>query len=150
MYKSLLSEYEERQRALMLENAELKKVLQQMKKEMVSILSPRKPSRGALAEDSLEQVNTLCCSTGGHAGMNPFAFMIWLLWDRSQAHSDKEDETAWDSSREPLDQSCEHAREQLTNSIRQQWRRLKSHMERLDSQGTTPLHSLLLQQRGLH
>ncbi|XP_067109652.1 synovial sarcoma, X breakpoint 2 interacting protein a [Osmerus mordax] len=107
MYKSLLSEYEERQRVLMLENAELKKVLQQMKKEMVSILSPKKPSRGARAEDSLEQ-----------------------------AYSDKEEEMAWDSSREPLDQSCEHAREQLTNSIRQQWRRLKSHMERLDSQAS--------------
>uniref|UniRef100_A0A8C7H5K3 Synovial sarcoma, X breakpoint 2 interacting protein a n=1 Tax=Oncorhynchus kisutch TaxID=8019 RepID=A0A8C7H5K3_ONCKI len=88
MYKSLLSDYEGRQRALMLENVELKKVLQQMKWEMVSILSPRKScSRGDCAEDSLER-------------------------------------------------SCEHAREQLTNSIRQQWRRLKSHMERLDSQAS--------------
>ena len=39
-------------------------------------------------------------------------------------------------SRENLDQSCEQAREQLTNSIRLQWRRLKNHMEKLDSQGT--------------
>ncbi|KAM6948248.1 LOW QUALITY PROTEIN: alanine aminotransferase 2-like [Aplochiton taeniatus] len=105
MYKSLLKDYESRHRTLMLENAELKKVLQQMKRDMVSILSPRKPySRGADADDSMEQ--------GG---------------------SDKEEE-AFDSSREAgLDQSVSRAREQLTNSIRQQWRRLKSHMERLDS-----------------
>lgn len=109
MYKSLLSNYEDRQRSLMLENAELKKVLQQMKKEMVSILSPKKPCRGAHADDSLEQA----CS------------------DREE-----EEEDVCDSSRETLDQSCEHAREQLTNSIRQQWRRLKSHMERLDSQAS--------------
>lgn len=31
--------------------------------------------------------------------------------------------------------SCDHAREKLTNSIRQQWRKLKHHVERLDSQG---------------
>lgn len=41
-----------------------------------------------------------------------------------------------DYSREALDQSCDHAREQLTNSIRQQWRKLRNHMEKLDSQGT--------------
>uniref|UniRef100_A0A8C7VX45 Uncharacterized protein n=1 Tax=Oncorhynchus mykiss TaxID=8022 RepID=A0A8C7VX45_ONCMY len=93
MYRSLLSDYEVRHRALMLENVELKKVLQQMKWEMVSILSPspRKPYR---------------------------------------------DKEVGDCSRETLDQSCEHAREQLTNSIRQQWRRLKSHMEKLDSQAS--------------
>ena len=44
MYKSLLNDYEVSQRSLMLENAELKKVLQQMKKEMIHILSPR-PTR---------------------------------------------------------------------------------------------------------
>ncbi|KAL0966262.1 hypothetical protein UPYG_G00293110 [Umbra pygmaea] len=119
MYKSLLGDYEARQRALMLENSELKKVLQQMKKDMVSILSPspRKPRSGSRAdrvEDSLEL-----------------------------AGSDREEEVG-DCSREGLDhscdhtrdQTCEHAREQLTNSIRQQWRRLKSHMERLDSQAS--------------
>lgn len=53
----------------------------------------------------------------------------------SQADSDGEEKAA-DSSRETLDQSCEHAREQLTNSIRQQWRKLRNHMEKLDSQGT--------------
>ncbi len=57
MYKSLLSDYEASQRALMLENAELKKVLQQMKKEMMNILSPRQPSaRVTTADDSHEQV----------------------------------------------------------------------------------------------
>lgn len=53
----------------------------------------------------------------------------------AQADSDGE-EKAGDCSRESLDQSCEHAREQLTNSIRQQWRKLRNHMEKLDSQGT--------------
>uniref|UniRef100_A0A8P4GA57 Afadin-and alpha-actinin-binding protein n=1 Tax=Dicentrarchus labrax TaxID=13489 RepID=A0A8P4GA57_DICLA len=107
MYKSLLSDYEASQRALMLENAELKKVLQQMKKEMMHILSPRQLStRGATADDS-----------------------------QDQADSDGE-EKAGNSSRETLDQSCEHAREQLTNSIRQQWRKLRNHMEKLDSQAS--------------
>lgn len=42
MYKTLLSDYDTRQKELLLENAELNKVLQQMKKDMVSILSTRK------------------------------------------------------------------------------------------------------------
>ncbi|CDQ80895.1 unnamed protein product [Oncorhynchus mykiss] len=115
MYRSLLSDYEVRHRALMLENVELKKVLQQMKWEMVSILSPspRKPCSSFRdhVEDSLELI--------------PYV----------TAGSDRDKEVG-DCSRETLDQSCEHAREQLTNSIRQQWRRLKSHMERLDSQAS--------------
>uniref|UniRef100_A0A8C7H5T6 Synovial sarcoma, X breakpoint 2 interacting protein a n=1 Tax=Oncorhynchus kisutch TaxID=8019 RepID=A0A8C7H5T6_ONCKI len=114
MYKSLLSDYEGRQRALMLENVELKKVLQQMKWEMVSILSPRKScSRGDCAEDSLERASS----------------------DREEV-GDCSKETLDPSCDHARDQSCEHAREQLTNSIRQQWRRLKSHMERLDSQAS--------------
>uniref|UniRef100_A0AAY4E4Y5 Uncharacterized protein n=1 Tax=Denticeps clupeoides TaxID=299321 RepID=A0AAY4E4Y5_9TELE len=106
MYKALLNDYEARQRALMVENTELKKVLQQMKRDMVSILSPKKPqARGEASDDSLEQV----CSDG--------------------------EEEMCEASRECVEQSCEQAREKLTNSIRQQWRRLKCHMERLDSQG---------------
>ncbi|XP_041660008.1 synovial sarcoma, X breakpoint 2 interacting protein a [Cheilinus undulatus] len=107
MYKSLLSDYEATQKSLMMENAELKKVLQQMKKEMILILSPCQSSiRGASAEDSQEQLD-----------------------------SDMEEKPG-DSSRETLDQSCEHAREQLTNSIRQQWRKLRNHVEKLDSQAS--------------
>uniref|UniRef100_A0AAY5EYU9 Synovial sarcoma, X breakpoint 2 interacting protein b n=1 Tax=Electrophorus electricus TaxID=8005 RepID=A0AAY5EYU9_ELEEL len=86
MYKALLSDYEGRHQVLLQENAELKKLLQLMKKDMVSMLSPRKTTR-------------LC-----------------------------------EGSRDPLEQMCEQAREQLANSIRLQWRRLKSHMQRLDSQ----------------
>lgn len=57
MYKSLLSDYEASQQSLMLENSELKKVLQQMKKDMIHILSPRQASnRGTRADDSQEQV----------------------------------------------------------------------------------------------
>ncbi|XP_029532922.2 afadin- and alpha-actinin-binding protein isoform X3 [Oncorhynchus nerka] len=106
MYKTLLNDYDSRHKDLLMENAELKKVLQQMKRDMVTILSPRKPSQsGKKHDDSLEQT------------------------------SSEEDEVC-DSSRESLELSCEHAREQLTNSIRQQWRRLKSHVERLDSQAS--------------
>lgn len=42
MYKTLLSDYDTRQKELLQENAELNKVLQQMKKEMVSILRSKK------------------------------------------------------------------------------------------------------------
>lgn len=57
MYKSLLSNYEASQRSLMLENSELKKILQQMKKDMIHILTPRQASnRGTRADDSQEQV----------------------------------------------------------------------------------------------
>ncbi|XP_061696342.1 synovial sarcoma, X breakpoint 2 interacting protein a isoform X2 [Syngnathoides biaculeatus] len=104
MYKSVLRDYEASRRSLMLENAELKKVLQQMKKEMIHMLSPRQPPcRGAGADDSQE------------------------------LDSDGEEKTG-DSGRELLDQSCDQAREQLTNSIRQQWRKLRNHMEKLDHQ----------------
>ncbi|XP_056118882.1 synovial sarcoma, X breakpoint 2 interacting protein a [Rhinichthys klamathensis goyatoka] len=105
MYRALLSDYEARQRSLMLENAELQKVLQLMKKDMMAILSPKSPCvEPEPAEDSLEQA----VSSG--------------------------EEDAADCSRGPLEQACEQAREQLTNSIRLQWRKLKSHMQRLDSQ----------------
>ncbi|MFT7801581.1 afadin- and alpha-actinin-binding protein isoform X1 [Arapaima gigas] len=105
MYQTLLKNYESRQKDLMMENAELKKVLQQMKKEMVLILSSRKHNlKGETIEDSLEQTA-----------------------------SDNEEDMC-DSSRETLELSCEHAREQLTNSIRQQWRLLKDHMEKLNNQ----------------
>ncbi|XP_075689052.1 afadin- and alpha-actinin-binding protein isoform X2 [Rhinoderma darwinii] len=107
MYKVLLSDYEQRQKQLMLENAELKKVLQQMKKEMISILSPQKPKTKEKLEDSL-----------------------------GPAFSDGEDDTA-DSSKDNLTElSCEAVREQLVNSIRQQWRILKSHVEKLDHQAS--------------
>ncbi|XP_076149665.1 synovial sarcoma, X breakpoint 2 interacting protein a isoform X1 [Alosa pseudoharengus] len=113
MYTALLTDYEARQRSLMVENAELKKVLQQMKKDMVSILSPKKPvAKGAVPEDSLEQVGS------------------------DAEEEEEEEEEVCESSRESLEQSCEQAREQLTNSIRLQWRRLKNHMERLDSQAS--------------
>lgn len=52
MYKTLLSDYDTRQSELVLENAELRKVLQQMKKDMVSILSSRK---AALKSDKHDQ-----------------------------------------------------------------------------------------------
>uniref|UniRef100_A0A3B4Z293 SSX family member 2 interacting protein n=1 Tax=Stegastes partitus TaxID=144197 RepID=A0A3B4Z293_9TELE len=106
MYKTLLSDYDSRQRELLMENAELRKVLQQMKKDMVSILSARKP---AAKGDKHE-----------HGG--------------TQAASEEEEDEVFDSSKESVELYCVHAREKLTNSIRLQWRRLKSHVERLDSQ----------------
>lgn len=39
------------------------------------------------------------------------------------------------------DLSCETVREQLTNSIRKQWRILKSHVEKLDNQGNFCLNA---------
>lgn len=56
MYKVLLGDYEQRQKQLMLENAELKKVLQQMKKEMISIISPKKARAKDKLDDSLGPV----------------------------------------------------------------------------------------------
>ncbi|KAF7202358.1 afadin- and alpha-actinin-binding protein isoform X2 [Nothobranchius furzeri] len=101
MYKTLLNDYDSRQRELVLENAELKKVLHQMKKEMMSVLRSRKLSlRGEKADLS-----------------------------GTQAASEEDEEEVFDS-----ELTCVHAREKLTNSIRLQWRRLKSHVERLDSQ----------------
>ncbi|XP_026160965.1 afadin- and alpha-actinin-binding protein-like isoform X2 [Mastacembelus armatus] len=107
MYKTLLSDYDTRQRQLLLENAELRKVLQQMKKDMVSILSSRKST---LKEDKHDD-------------------------NYIQADSEEEEEVI-NSSKESIDLYCVHAREKLTNSIRLQWRRLKSHVERLDSQAS--------------
>ncbi|XP_029285778.1 afadin- and alpha-actinin-binding protein-like [Cottoperca gobio] len=107
MYKTLLSDYDTRQRELLLENAELKKVLQQMKKDMESILSSRKT---ALKDNKHQD-------------------------DGIQAVSEEEEEVL-DSSKESFELYCVHAREELTNSIRLQWRRLKSHVERLDSQAS--------------
>ncbi|XP_049735598.1 afadin- and alpha-actinin-binding protein isoform X3 [Elephas maximus indicus] len=105
MYKILLNDYEYRQKQILMENAELKKVLQQMKKEMISLLSPQKQKPRERADDS----------TG--AGI-----------------SDVEDD-AGELNRESIwDLSCETVREQLTNSIRKQWRILKSHVEKLDNQ----------------
>lgn len=51
MYKTLLNDYEYRQKQILMENAELKKVLQQMKKEMISLLSPQKKKPRERAED---------------------------------------------------------------------------------------------------
>ncbi|KAM4641573.1 afadin- and alpha-actinin-binding protein [Discoglossus pictus] len=106
MYKVLLNDYEQRHKLLMVENAELKKVLQQMKKEMISILSPQKQKTNVKADDSFG----------------------------TQVLSDLEEDIG-DSSKENLSElSCETVREQLINSIRQQWRILKSHVEKLDNQ----------------
>ncbi|XP_075471772.1 afadin- and alpha-actinin-binding protein isoform X2 [Ascaphus truei] len=107
MYKVLLSDYEQRQKRLMIENAELKKVLQQMKKEMISILAPQKQKAKEKAEDGFGTVL-----------------------------SDIEEDVG-DSSKETLSElSCETVREQLVNSIRQQWRILKNHVEKLDNQAS--------------
>ncbi|XP_026053726.1 afadin- and alpha-actinin-binding protein-like isoform X2 [Carassius auratus] len=107
MYRALLGDYETRHRSLMTENSELKKVLQLMKKDMIAILSPKKVLvQPEPADDSLEQ-----------------------------AVSEDEEESG-DCSRESVEQSCEQARQQLTDSIRLQWRKLKSHMQRLDSQAS--------------
>ena len=57
MYKILLNDYEYRQKQILMENAELKKVLQQMKKEMISLLSPQKQKPRERADDSTGTVS---------------------------------------------------------------------------------------------
>lgn len=54
LFKTLLGDYEARQRELLLENAELHKVLQQMRGEMTSILGSNKPARAG--DDDVTQV----------------------------------------------------------------------------------------------
>ncbi|KAM9689443.1 afadin- and alpha-actinin-binding protein isoform 2-T4 [Trichechus inunguis] len=105
MYKVLLNDYEYRQKQILLENAELKKVLQQMKKEMISLLSPQKQKPRERADDSTGTV----------------------ISDVEEDVGELSRESMWDLS-------CETVREQLTNSIRKQWRILKSHVEKLDNQ----------------
>uniref|UniRef100_A0A671SQE2 Afadin- and alpha-actinin-binding protein-like n=1 Tax=Sinocyclocheilus anshuiensis TaxID=1608454 RepID=A0A671SQE2_9TELE len=103
MYKTLLNEFDNRQRELMVENIELKKVIQQMKREMVGVLNSKK-----MSQKEEKQSN-----------------------DMDQTNSD-DDELL----KGHPEMSCDHAREKLTNSIRQQWRKLKHHVERLDSQAS--------------
>ncbi|XP_053326330.1 afadin- and alpha-actinin-binding protein [Spea bombifrons] len=107
MYKVLLNDYEKRQKDLMVENVELKKVLQQMKKEMISLVTPQKTISREKTEDGL-------CT---------------VLSDI--------EEDAGDTSKEICSElSCESVREQVINSIRQQWRILKTHVEKLDSRAS--------------
>ena len=89
-----------------MENAELKKVFQQMKKEIISLLSPQKQKPREKAEDD---------STG-------------------TAIPDIEEDVGELNRDSTFHLSCETVREQLTNSIRKQWRILKSHVEKLDNQ----------------
>ncbi|XP_051550337.1 afadin- and alpha-actinin-binding protein-like isoform X1 [Myxocyprinus asiaticus] len=105
MYRTLLNEFDNRQRELMLENIELKKVLQQMKREMVGVLNSK---RNCQKEE--KQSNKV----------------------DQQTNSDDEE----NSLKGPSGMSCDYAREKLTNSIRQQWRKLKHHVEKLDSQAS--------------
>ncbi|XP_051867972.1 synovial sarcoma, X breakpoint 2 interacting protein a isoform X2 [Pristis pectinata] len=107
MYKVLINNYERHHKELMVENIELKQVLQQMKKEMMSILNRRKQRPKEPLEDS-----------SGIAG------------------SDNEEDSRESNKENSLELSCDEVREQLTNSIRQQWRMLKSHVEKLDSQAS--------------
>ncbi|XP_017557749.1 afadin- and alpha-actinin-binding protein isoform X1 [Pygocentrus nattereri] len=100
MYKTLLNEFDKHQKELMLENAELKKVLQQMKQEMVGILSPKRHSQ------------------------------------KEEKSTDFTDQQIPSDDEETSEMSCEHAREKLTNSIRQQWRKLKNHVENLDNKAS--------------
>uniref|UniRef100_A0ACB8F359 Afadin- and alpha-actinin-binding protein n=1 Tax=Sphaerodactylus townsendi TaxID=933632 RepID=A0ACB8F359_9SAUR len=106
MYKALLNEYEQRQKQLLVENAELKKLLQQMKKEIISLLPPQKQKPRERAEDGSGTVL-----------------------------SDVEDDSGEVNKENVWELSCDTVREQLANSIRKQWRMLKNHVEKLDNQG---------------
>ena len=104
MYKILLNDYEYHQKQILMKNAELKKVLQQMKKEIISLLSPQKKRPRERADDS---TGTVISDVEEYAG-------------------ELTTENMWDLS-------CENVREQLTNSIWKQWRILKSHVEKIDN-----------------
>lgn len=105
MYKALLNDYEQRQKQLLVENAELKKLLQQMKKEIISLLPPQKQKPKEKTEDG--------------SGI--------ILSDVEEDAGEANKENMWELS-------CETVREQLANSIRKQWRMLKNHVENLDNQ----------------
>ncbi|KAM6414839.1 afadin- and alpha-actinin-binding protein [Rhynochetos jubatus] len=115
MYKVLLSDYEQRQKQLLVENAELKKVLQQMKKEIISLLPPQKQKPKERSEDGP------------------------VLSDLEEDIGELNKENMWELS-------CETVREQLTNSIRKQWRMLKHHVEKLDNQ-VSRVHSGALNEK---
>ncbi|XP_026709475.1 afadin- and alpha-actinin-binding protein isoform X3 [Athene cunicularia] len=115
MYKVLLSDYEQRQKQLLVENAELKKVLQQMKKEIILLLPPQKQKPKERSEDGL------------------------VLSDPEEDIGELNKENMWELS-------CETVREQLTNSIRKQWRMLKNHVEKLDNQ-VSRVHSGTLNEK---
>ncbi|XP_076196635.1 afadin- and alpha-actinin-binding protein isoform X3 [Aptenodytes patagonicus] len=115
MYKVLLSDYEQRQKQLLVENAELKKVLQQMKKEIISLLPPQKQKPKERSEDGP------------------------VLSDLEEDIGELNKENMWELS-------CETVREQLTNSIRKQWRMLKNHVEKLDNQ-VSRVHSGALNEK---
>ncbi|KAM9239638.1 afadin- and alpha-actinin-binding protein [Leptosomus discolor] len=115
MYKVLLSDYEQRQKQLLVENAELKKVLQQMKKEIISLLPPQKQKPKERSEDGP------------------------VLSDLEEDIGELNKENMWELS-------CETVREQLTNSIRKQWRMLKNHVEKLDNQ-VSRVHSGALHEK---
>ncbi|XP_042641793.1 afadin- and alpha-actinin-binding protein isoform X2 [Tyto alba] len=115
MYKVLLSDYEQRQKQLLVENAELKKVLQQMKKEIILLLPPQKQKPKERSEDEP------------------------VLSDLEEDTGELNKENMWELS-------CETVREQLTNSIRKQWRMLKNHVEKLDNQ-VSRVHSGTLNEK---
>ncbi|XP_063056366.1 afadin- and alpha-actinin-binding protein-like isoform X2 [Engraulis encrasicolus] len=114
MYQVLLRDFESRQRELLLENAELRKVLTQIKKEMVSILSPKQHTYEPQEQGSEEE------GEGDGEGEGVC-----------------EREVVCEAGREEVAaESCGQAREELTNSIRLQWRKFKHHVEQLDTQAS--------------
>ena len=64
MYRTLLSDYDSRQKDLLLENAELKKVLQQMKRDMMTILRSKKPT-------PKRETHEDCAGQVGHVSFHP-------------------------------------------------------------------------------
>ncbi|NWT31991.1 ADIP protein, partial [Cardinalis cardinalis] len=82
------------------------------------------------------QILTLCCQ-GAELPESQisldgkiFIFLFLLL----QVLSDQEEDIGELNKENMWELSCETVREQLTNSIRKQWRMLKNHVEKLDNQ----------------
>lgn len=65
-----------------------------------------------------------------------YTFLFLLI----QVLSDLEEDIGELNKENMWELSCETVREQLTNSIRKQWRMLKNHVEKLDNQGEVYLY----------
>ncbi|XP_068605135.1 synovial sarcoma, X breakpoint 2 interacting protein a [Brachionichthys hirsutus] len=136
MYKSMLGDYEASQRSLMLENAELRKVLQQIKKEMMHVLSPcQQSTRGA--DDSKEQADSdgeeKACNSSKETldqscehAREQLTNSIRQQWRKLRNHVEKLDNRAVEVQNQQLSNkeviprvNCEEEVEQLRREVQQ-------------------------------
>lgn len=92
MYNTLLSDYDSRQRELVLENAELKMVLHHMKKEITAILKSRKLSlkgeKASAVDTQVRQavllISLYCCNFAENQSFDlVFDLVLYTLLPKS-------------------------------------------------------------------